>query len=545
MNIVSCFSGRYKEIFFFNTGGSKLNEFLHQPGDSFCLVHGRLVPVESLADAGPLVSDGHELYRISTGTPEIILLWNVQTRDSCACAVRVTLLCSINDTQRFIDHWKDRLQSLKEIDQTAVANEEISRLKDRVINDVGQYSYEELVSANALPDSWWREQFNGGSLTAMGLAIQSLSVTYSAPSEEVKKELEMLAKSKEVALRKAEIEAENERNQAILTARLKAEKEKIESDRILSETERRAELAKVELKADQEKAQILQATELQRMRYEKERLQLESDLAEIRNRPAEMAAIQEEQKRSQERFDQFSSEMATTLQTMTRALETITEMLNKKSASIPELSLHMFYNMAGISDSTLFLLGHLESKEFYSRFFAAQKERTGQGIDLALVKAVTRDVSSGQQNMKLDTLRIEESLEVTFCSPISGYATVINLGTSGRFWLQVPNAYVTPDRALVKAWERTSLPGPLLPAERLARNGLDYYEGGPTGWEEVIILVTRQPMNRFLSSTFPLSLEKSPFVEITPGTMKQLMKELSQMPEEDWTAGTLGFSVIQ
>jgi hypothetical protein len=80
--------------------------------------------------------------------------------------------------------------------------------------------------------------------------------------------------------------------------------------------------------------------------------------------------------------------------------------------------------------------------------------------------------------------KIGETVKVSFQSNRDGYATLVNVGTSGKITILYPNAY-TPDHA-VKAGQTYSVP-----------RAEDFYElslGGPEGVELVYALFTTSPV---------------------------------------------------
>ena len=102
------------------------------------------------------------------------------------------------------------------------------------------------------------------------------------------------------------------------------------------------------------------------------------------------------------------------------------------------------------------------------------------------------------------SLKIGETLKVSFQSNRDGYATLVNVGTSGKITILYPNAY-SPDHA-VKAGQTYSVP----------RAG-DFYElslSGPEGVELVYALFTTAPVrfvedNLIRSSAFPSVNDKA------------------------------------
>ena len=124
--------------------------------------------------------------------------------------------------------------------------------------------------------------------------------------------------------------------------------------------------------------------------------------------------------------------------------------------------------------------------------------------------------------------------------PKSGHVMIINLGTSGNFWLHAPNAYVK--QARVNANQACSVPGDLLlPQAELRRHGLDYMECGPTGWEELIVIVA--PTSLINETDIFEASNQNPFVQMPLSRMEKLITELDTMPPDAVALGALGFVV--
>ena len=172
----------------------------------------------------------------------------------------------------------------------------------------------------------------------------------------------------------------------------------------------------------------------------------------------------------------------------------------------------------------------------YRVYFQELKERYDK-VPMKVKAVLSRDIGC----RKFDELRIGQSLAFEFVSPKDGYVTIINLGTSGNFWLHAPNAYVNATQAKVKADQMYSIPGDLLPQMELRRHSLDYMECGPVGWEELIVLVTPAPLTSE-GDTFETN-QQSPFTRIPLSRMESLLAKLDEMPDNDVALGALGFVV--
>lgn len=548
MKIASCFSETYKERFFWNSDKKRLENFINVPGTrSYFLDGTSLIAVQDPSQAGSYIRTGHSLFRISDQEFEIILLWNAAIKDSEECLFRIVIRTLISSQHKFILYWKNRLQTLGDLDDAQIANDIMSQMGDFVSVQVQEYTYDDLVNRAMLPVDWWKNELAQQVLNSMGLEICNIDVICSSPSLEEKKELENLIQSQQITLQKALANARFEQKMAEIEENREQNRNAIKAQRSLAEQERKAHFDKQQILADSQRAQLIQKAEIERMSLEAERLDLEIKLTEIRNRPErERQALEEEKARHQKEFTAFSDAMTASIDKLETAVDLLTKLVNEKTFAPAEISLNMIYDCVDLSDSALSFLGRLETKEFFSRFFKKHEKHKGAKINMKLVKALPRDITCGQNNMKVQTLQMGDVLDIFFRSPLSGYTTLINLGTSGKFWLQIPNAYVDINRSRIEKSEITDIPGPLLPRAALDLNGLYYAESenGPAGWEELILLVTQKPLTRFLEPLLDESKENAPFVQIGTRQMVNLMKELEQLPKDDWAVGVLGFSVV-
>jgi hypothetical protein len=114
--------------------------------------------------------------------------------------------------------------------------------------------------------------------------------------------------------------------------------------------------------------------------------------------------------------------------------------------------------------------------------------------------------------------------------------TFLNPGTSGRFWLQVPNAL--KGRAQVHGPGNYWIPGP----ELLPWKG-DYWEGGPPGEEHLVVIVSESPVIE--DSTLARSTTDEPFVELTDEELDRLRERLKELDPSTWSAGVRSFWVLE
>jgi hypothetical protein len=153
----------------------------------------------------------------------------------------------------------------------------------------------------------------------------------------------------------------------------------------------------------------------------------------------------------------------------------------------------------------------------------------------------TRDIVTGPaREVEFDTLSVHEKVDFEFASPRPGYVTVINPGTSGKFWLHVPNAYRAMPR--IEGRRAYQVPGPeLLPEDKLEAAGLDYYENGPAGWEYIVVIVSDEPLME--TAVAGRSRDNAPLIELSPAELQGALDRLERMGRDHWAAGVARFRV--
>ena len=191
-----------------------------------------------------------------------------------------------------------------------------------------------------------------------------------------------------------------------------------------------------------------------------------------------------------------------------------------------------------MSAATMELLARPQGSAYLAQIFREKVRRAAHPVMMKKVELRTRDIG----NKKVDTLSINSDLQFEFMVNQKGYVTLLNMGTSGKIWLHGPNAYVGIEGSRAEAGRRYAVPGPeLLPYERLAQQGLGYVEIGPPGWEELIVIVTDQPI--ITAQDVFSSTVNNPFAELSPKRVTQLVDQLAELEEDAWTCGLLGFLV--
>jgi len=133
-------------------------------------------------------------------------------------------------------------------------------------------------------------------------------------------------------------------------------------------------------------------------------------------------------------------------------------------------------------------------------------------------------------------LKIGELLSFEITSTLGGHLTLINGGTSGRYWLMTPMEGRPP--TLIQPGQAHHLPGPGFPPELVIQ------EQGPEGIEYMIAIVSPKPVAT--PGVLAQSISHAPrthFRELPPAAMARLIQELQANPE-DWACGVARFLVV-
>ncbi|MDO5308785.1 MAG: DUF4384 domain-containing protein [Planctomycetia bacterium] len=198
-----------------------------------------------------------------------------------------------------------------------------------------------------------------------------------------------------------------------------------------------------------------------------------------------------------------------------------------------------FVHVMGVDAQTLAEEGATKSKEFVSATLAQRAQsKTLPTITTRFASLVPRDICPG---LKENTVRVGKPISFDFVSPVAGYLTIVNLGTSGRYFLHSPNYFIEPGNAKVPAQTNCEIPGKLLsPNGQISQE--DYNELGPVGFEEVYVIVTPQPLVS-AQELQELSYD-SPCAELSLERMLQMIEALGELPADKCAVGAVSFFVV-
>lgn len=191
----------------------------------------------------------------------------------------------------------------------------------------------------------------------------------------------------------------------------------------------------------------------------------------------------------------------------------------------------------GLRPEHLQFLGFDSYRQAFLKAMKEKEKRDGWKIRLSLAEMKTRDGGCA----RIPTIYEGTPLRYSLDKSIGGYVTLINIGTSGRIWLTVPNIYV--GHRCFNSGERRTVPGrDLLPAEDLLANGLEYVECGPPGWEHFLAFITPAPL--IGRAVLQRSIPGAPIVLLSRKEMGEIGEQLSELNQDQWSVGVLSFTVI-
>lgn len=410
----------------------------------------------------------------------------------------------------------------------------LNQCKQAVIDEVRSVTYDDLKHRDALPLAWWKSKLPGWFKFQWLELVEIKDVQYVSPVADNARDM---AQHQKLMDRELESQQQIHQQEVQLLQDQRAYEEakaELEANRLLSEQQRQAELEQAKMAFEKVTIEARQEIDLVKARAEKERVKLEAEIDRIRSREdlaaERMKQAEESEKRMQDMLEQY--EMAKS--ELGNNMNLLKDAIKEGVADAKRVSEH-----AGqLSSGTLALLGRAQGPAYLAQIFREKLSSSPQAILMKKVELRTRDIG----NKKVDTLAINTDLQFEFMANQAGYATLLNIGTSGKVWLHGPNAYIGIEDSKVESGKRYTVPGAeLLPNGQLAQQGLGYIEVGPPGWEELIVVVTGQPLMT-TQDVFPSTIS-SPFVELSTQRIDELIDQLAELEEESWTCGVLSFLV--
>ncbi len=137
-----------------------------------------------------------------------------------------------------------------------------------------------------------------------------------------------------------------------------------------------------------------------------------------------------------------------------------------------------------------------------------------------------------------NTLRQGETLDFSFISSKSGFVTIINLGTSGKMTILVPNALTGADTSFVKVEQGVQYRFPESFMPELTEGS--FIENSTSGLEGIYVLITERPL---------FNIEKTDNItglsSLSYNKVQALINKLKDQDPQSWGAGCLEFEVVR
>ena len=467
-----------------------------------------------------------------------------------------------------------------------LAGELAVKVGDILREELGNRSLADVREQNVLPPNWWEgklapclEPF-GLELTDLRTDWKSADALRAQEAESDQRERERLKEQVETEKRQRLEQSRRDKEHARFQAQLEEEevdcKRELEMkgqasrdqlDRLAEEFKRRRLQEERKLREDQ----LAGEKKLQELQHEMEKGALDHELemtalrekaarqrrqeAEGQQRSEKEAAdkavtqAQAEVRRVQEQLQQADRSHQAQIQSLGVLKEDLKKLFEGFTSEILtglfQRNQTAAYNAAsfitanGFSAQQLQAIGITTRLGFIERLQASAVQLRKN--NLRRKRYSTRDIVTGPaKEVEIDTLFAGEKVDFEFTSPRSGYVTVINPGTSGKFWLHVPNAYCPKPR--IEGCHAYQVPGPeLLPEDQLQAAGLAYYEGGPAGWEYLVVIVSDEPLMD--AKTVGRSREEAPLIDLSPEDLQGALDRLEQMGRDRWASGVAKFRV--
>lgn len=403
----------------------------------------------------------------------------------------------------------------------------MNRCTAPITDEMHSVSYEDLKNCAAFPNVWWTLKLPAW-LSLDWLQLDAVSsITYASATADRQMELKSRAQLDAI---EHEERAQQQAREIEVKQREAARDNDVRNIKLrqdLSAIERQNQVEMSRMQHDKERLNMQEQAALQKLAAEQERARLEADIASIRNGASA----------AQERLQQAKAaenENRKMLNAIRKAQDEITQVAAIMQAAAAQGIAHsqrLSNHAVNVCPETLVMLRHNEPMPYLSAMARAKANATPGAVSLKKRDMQSRDIGPRQ----VKSLAIGTVLDFELASQKSGYVSVLNIGTSGAAYLLAPNGIVQPEQAQIDPSKALYFPGaPLLPHTPL-------YENGPPGWEEIIVFISRKPL--FSNADLAATTTTQPEVRLSGKRINHLLEQLSELPEDDWQAGLLGFLV--
>lgn len=545
MSVVELFVGEYYKKWYSSKGESEARDFFKRLGRNVAIYArdgAKIFKAESFDDCGKALENGGDVFRATTDPWRIPCAWRGKTADGIDVLVETVALARPKlDDVNFWRVWEPAILTTRasggKLEETDVASRIVEAVGVRVQALLSRTNYAEL--ADNCGAAFWRDEIFQTPLENLGLeSLQDCPATFSAPTVEKEEELKRRKaeqdqryrerfESLQRDLKNAQADAEYEAALAAIAERKKQAQFSAE----LSEQERDAKRTQLQFEEEE-----LRASHKLRMFKLEQALELE------RRRPETERA---ERERSEERLNEINGNIASLtqgMQTFCRQMkDSFDAFMSKMEASADPTTTDCAWGF--FSNAFLDRIGATRDERYYRRLFGRRFKDVKKKIAVECKGVCTTRNAVCRTDTKV--FYVDQGIKLGFRSPIDGYATVLNLGTSGDYFLLVPNGPsdddpngVKPEAACVKRGEYNSIP-----SAALYPHGL--YEGGPSGWEEFVVIVTKDKPLFENSERFHETELNNPLAEISPKRLGRVLDDLAELDPDDYAAGTYGFTVVE
>jgi hypothetical protein len=407
----------------------------------------------------------------------------------------------------------------------------------RVRDHLVEHTFDDLRHKEVLPPAWWQTQFNDW-LAPFGLRVSLVTVRWG--SADVQRAETERRQQEDLARLQAERERQQQaqRRETAAKAEYEQEKARVETDIRTSQEEKKHRLLRLE---KQHHKELIEAeTEIENARRAAERIALQHELevAKMRQDILAIAQTEQRQKEAEGRHQETVDRLATTHQALDRIVATaeplLAEMAGRDSMAAHQAAERLASPEFGISAKALEGLGYHVPRQALVESLHQKARDDGQPVVLQKEDLVTRDIGAAQ----VKALPIGQSLTLVFRTERPGYVTLMNMGTSGAVYVQVPNALVGVRSARAEVGRSYSVPG-----KDLFPWGGDYREEGPAGWEHMALIVSDEPLIE--EGILARSSRDCPIVRLTDAEVQNLSSALAAGPRDRWSAGVLSFLVCE
>jgi hypothetical protein len=452
----------------------------------------------------------------------------MKSEDGIAFDLSLFLQWKIMQPREFLREFGiSRLKTTSTIDPVAFESRLLELWKAPLSDEMGRVLYEDLQDPAVLPEKWWNlhwDEWRGDEFGWLKLCKVS-ETRYDSPEadrlEEVRAQEKLLRINREEEIQQKAQEAEAERRKLALAGDL----EKMKMDQALSEAERKKKVELIRFEHEKALLDARAAMEVQKLESEKERAKLEAEIASIRNHGEEV----EERLRRAETAEQETRQMLAAIKQARNEIDEAHKTMQAAAVEGIAANLRLSAHAVSTAPETLVLTGQDKGAKYLCSL--ARANTASGAIRVKKLALGSRDIGTRRVN----TLAIGSSLEFSLASRREGFVTILNIGTSGAVYLLAPNGLVKPQEARIEAAQEITFPGPpLLP-------GLPLYENGPPGWEEMLVIVSQQPL--FDYNDLASASAEQPELCLSDDEIDKLAQKLGDMPQQDWRAGVLGFLV--